>query len=676
VRRALGRGDSGYIKIRFCLYGINDFSWGTGLSAAQINRHAALLRASGYKDSDALTLLSIQGDIPQGRELSLSWLAGTIMTGLTSVLLMGAALYVSFLGQDTFSTPYEALRVASPDAVLTGFPTSKTRRLRPVVKTRSEREIIEGGISVDDKGEARIRKQPFDRIRATLATSVTSLSGGIPPYDPAAILSRTRSESAAQTKALISANIYGANVEGEIAVKTSKLPMDVVPARSISDQGAAEFVRLTLERSYSPFEISALGYAADVSSIVELSTPATTAIAGIAENVTVMPKTTTSSNQGPERSERILTIREITPLADVLAQNGFTPKLVRAVLDTLKSIYPSPTLPVGAHLRILFGPDRDNKSLIPYRISIYVGNTHAATVALTDRGQYVLGRAPPPIKFPKSDVEQVNVSNLPSIYRSIWETGRKYGLSKATIDKIVSLYAYDIDLTKRIKPGDSIEILQTTPDKNGAQELLFVSLTLGGNTREFFRFKAQDGKVNFYDPNGQTGKRFLLRRPLKGGGRLRSRFGYRIHPIFKTRKLHTGIDLAARTGTPIYASGDGIVRRAQWVSGYGRFVELQHVNGYSTRYAHMSRIAAGMAPGVAVRQGQIIGYVGSTGNSTGPHLHFEIRINNNPVDPLSIQLPRAKSLPARDQIIFAKAVTQIRDLMQRNASPVQVASNQ
>jgi len=646
------------------------------LSAAQINRQAALLRASGYQDSDVLTLQSTQGDIPHGRELSLSWLAGTIMTGLTSVLLMGAALYVAFLGQDTFSTPYEALRVAIPETIEAGFPTTKTRRLKPVAQTRSEREIIEASVSIDDGGVARISNQSFDRIRATLATATTSLTSDIPPYDPVAVLSRTRSKTAAQPEPLISTNIYGANVEGEITVKTSALPLDMVPERSISDQGAAEFVRLSMERSYSPFEISALGYAADVSSIVELGAQKDTAIAGIAENVTVMAKTTTSLDQGLGRSERILTIREATPLADILAQNGFTPEVIAAVMDNLRNIYPAPTLPVGAHLRILFGPDRTNLSLIPYRISIYAGNNHVATIALTDKGQYVLGIAPPEIKFPASDVVQINIGNLPSIYRAIWETGRKYGLNDAAIDRIVSLYAYDIDLTKRIKAGDSINILQSAPDKNGAQELLYVSLTLNGNTKEFFRFQAEDGQVDFYDPSGQTGKRFLLRRPLKGGGQLRSRFGYRIHPIFKTRKLHSGVDLAAPKGTPVYASGDGIVRRAQWVSGYGRFIELQHVNGYATRYAHMNRIADGMAPGVRVRQGQIIGYVGTTGNSTGNHLHFEVRINNNPVDPLSIQLPRAKSLPARDQIIFAKAVTQIRSLMRRDASPVRVASTQ
>jgi murein DD-endopeptidase MepM/ murein hydrolase activator NlpD len=633
-------------------------------------------RASGYEDGAALTLQSTDGDIPQGRELSLSWLAGTIMTGLTSVLLMGAALYVAFLGQDTFSTPYEALQIETSANARLSAPTSKTSRLVPVTQTRSEREIIQASIRVDDGGLSRIRKQPFDRIRATLATTATTLSADIPPYDPVALLNRTRSQTSDLDATLISTNIYGADVEGEITIQTASLPLNLIPARSISDQGAAEFVRLTLERSYSPFEISALGYAADVSSIVELGSNESNIIAGIAENVTVMPKTTAAGDQVLGRSERILTMREVTPLADLLARNGFSPEMVTNVLATLRSVYPAENLPVGAHVRILLGPNRTRDALIPYRTSIYLGETHAATVALTDSGGFVLGEPPTPVEFLDEDVEEVNVNNLPTIYRSIWETARKYELDDPTIDRIVSLYSYDLDLTKRIAPGDSIEILQTAPDEQGGQELLYVSLSLGGNAKEFFRYQAEDGEVDFFDPNGETGKSFLIRRPLEGGGNLRSRFGYRIHPIFKTRKLHSGLDLAAPRGTPVYASGDAIVRRAQWVSGYGRFVELQHVNGYTTRYAHMDRIADGIVAGGTVRQGQIIGYVGTTGNSTGNHLHFEVRINNNPVDPLSIQLPRSKSLPARDQIAFAQAVDQIRGLMARDATPVTVASSQ
>jgi murein DD-endopeptidase MepM/ murein hydrolase activator NlpD len=214
-------------------------------------------------------------------------------------------------------------------------------------------------------------------------------------------------------------------------------------------------------------------------------------------------------------------------------------------------------------------------------------------------------------------------------------------------------------------------MLESPPDAQGRQELLYVDLILGGAKHELFRFRSDDGVTDFYDASGESGKRFLIRRPLPGGGLgVTSPFGWRIHPVFHTRKLHTGVDLGATEGTPIYASGDGVVERAGWSTGYGRFVMLKHVNGFETAYGHMSRIADITQVGASVRQGQIIGYVGHTGDATGPHLHFEIRINGNFVDPLSVKLPRDKTVPPQDQQQYAQTVDQIEDLMKRGAVPM------
>ena len=244
------------------------------------------------------------------------------------------------------------------------------------------------------------------------------------------------------------------------------------------------------------------------------------------------------------------------------------------------------------------------------------------------------------------------------------------------IDRIAAMYAYDLDLTRRIAPGDSIDMLLSGSPETGDQELLYVSLKLGNTVRELFRFRTEDGVIDFYNPDGETGKQFLLRRPLEGGGTLRSRYGYRRHPVFGDYRLHTGADLAARTGTPIYAGGDGVIDRAQWFSGYGRYVEIRHANGYNTAYGHMSAIADGITPGTRVSQGQVIGYVGSTGVSTGPHLHYEIKINGHTVDPLAVKLPRANSLPPQYRTSFDNTVAQIRALMAQDAGPnVTVASN-
>ena len=652
------------------------------MNATQRNRHAALLKATGFEDGPALTVQSTDGDIPHGRELSFAWLTGTVMTGLTSVLLMGAALYVSFQGQDTFSTAYEALQIArtEPESLTPTDLSAKSSRLRPVTATRSELEIIEASIRETVDGRDMIRNEPFTRIRATLATAPTSLSEGVPDYDPVAILNATQPITATASMD-INTDVYGAEVEGEVAVKLAAMPMTFVPPRTISDRSAAEYVRSVVEATFFSEDASpSLAYAALAPSVRDLGLlPGAGTLGGVAENVTVVPQTTRAADAALGRAERILTIKERTPLVDAMRRNGFTDTMIAGIEATLENVFPSTDLPAGARLRILFGPSRNSNTLIPYRLSIYLHDAendldvHRATVALTDKGQYVLGLAPAEIEFPEEDTEEVNVANLPSVYRSIWETGRKHDLDDATIERIIGMFAYDVDMTKKIAAGDAIEILETGPDAEGRTELLYVGLTLGSTTRQLYRFATEDGVVDFFDPDGETGKRFLTRRPLEGGGTLRSRFGYRIHPIFKTRRLHTGVDLAARSGTPIYAAGDGVITYYKWQSGYGNKVELEHVNGYETAYGHMSRYVDGLSVGSRVRQGQIIGYVGSTGQSTGPHLHFEILINGNLVDPLSVKLPKDNVLPPQYQAQFQQTMAQINDLMSREPAPVTVA---
>jgi hypothetical protein len=641
------------------------------LNATQRNRHAALLKSTGFEDSPALTVQSTDGEIPHGRELSFAWLTGTVMTGLTSVLLMGAALYVSFEGQASFSTAYEALQIARPksDALAPTDSAAKTSRLRPVTATRSDLEVIEASIRETVDGRDMIRNKPFIRIQATLATAPTSLSDGVPDYDPVAILNATQPIEATAANMDINTDVYGAEVEGEVAVRLAAMPMTFVPPRAISDQNAAEYVRSVVEATFFSDDEAppTLAYAALAPSVRDLGLqPGGTTLGGVAENVTVVPKTVLAADATLGRSERILTIKERTPLNDVMRRNGFTDAMISAIDTTLQNVFPSTDLPAGARLRILFGPSRTSNTLIPYRLSIYLHDNgadvdvHRATVALTDKGQYVLGLAPAEITFPEEDTEEVNVANLPSVYRSIWETGRKHDLDDATIERIIGMFAYDVDMTRKISAGDEIEILESAPDAAGNTELLYVGLTLGSTSRQLYRFATAEGVIDFYDPNGETGKRFLNRRPLEGGGTLRSRFGYRIHPIFKTRRLHTGVDLAARSGTPIYAAGDGTIEYYKWQSGYGNKIEIKHVNGYETAYGHLSRFVDGMGPGTHVRQGQLIGYVGSSGLSTGPHLHYEVLQDGRAVNPMSVRFAAA---PAADPAIMDAVKARLKALL-------------
>src|SRR5690606_18461647 len=214
------------------------------------------------------------------------------------------------------------------------------------------------------------------------------------------------------------------------------------------------------------------------------------------------PNSGRRAGEGRGRPDRLLAVRGIGPRRDALLRNGFTPAQVGMVENTLVNLIPAGGLPAGLRLRILYGPlSQSGNSLVPYRMSIYKperapGDRHIATVALSDNGQYDVGLQPDWVDFPAEDVEQINVGNLPTVYRSIWETGRKHALSDAMTERIIGMFAYDVDMTKRITAGDTIEILQTgEAGTEGDSELLYVGLTLSGTKRELYRFRSEERRV-------------------------------------------------------------------------------------------------------------------------------------------------------------------------------------
>ena len=475
-----------------------------------INLHAKGRRRLdhvGYEDAPPLSLQTLDGEHPRGRELSIAWLAGTVMTGITSVMLMGAALYVAFDGRESFSTASQALSFGRTESVTTIVNAGKTDRIRPRTETRSELEVVQASIRTMVDGRTVIRSQAFTRVDVTLATAETPLTADVPAFDPSAIVA-----SAAQPNdAAPTPEIYAANVDGEVVIAMSPLPA-VAPVTVISDRQAVEFAKLALEDSFvegpagGPSPITpevALGYA-----------PPGSGALGIAENVTAVTKSL-PEREGGGRSERIVTLQQEGALEALLLKNGFTERSYQLVATTLRNVLPSLTLPAGAKLRILMGPSRTSAVPIPYRLSIYVHDPktqeikHAATAAMTDRGGYVIGLEPGAIEFPDEDIEAVDVNALPSLYRSIWETARKYDIDDQTTSQIVGMFAYELDLTQKVRPGDGLKLL-ATKSPTGQAELLYAALTTGGTTRELFRFRTPDGTVDYYSPDGETGKRFLM----------------------------------------------------------------------------------------------------------------------------------------------------------------------
>lgn len=255
------------------------------------------------------------------------------------------------------------------------------------------------------------------------------------------------------------------------------------------------------------------------------------------------------------------------------------------------------------------------------------------------------------------------------------------GVPSSVIGNFINIFAYTVDFRSDVKKGDSFKVLfdrKVAPDgkvvKNG--DILYAELNLGKDKISLYRYEDLNGGVDYYNDKGIVLKRALDKKPMEfRSARISSRFGWRRHPILKRRILHSGVDYAAPKGTRIYASADGVVKRAQWAGGYGNYVVIRHNSEFSTGYAHMTGFAKGIRPGVRVKQGQVIGYVGSTGRSTGPHLHFEVIKNGKKVDPLKVKAATGTNLAGKDLKRFKSEVAKIVAMMEGQTDYATVDTN-
>jgi len=241
------------------------------------------------------------------------------------------------------------------------------------------------------------------------------------------------------------------------------------------------------------------------------------------------------------------------------------------------------------------------------------------------------------------------------ILQSLYKSAINKKIPANIIVEFARVYGFQVDFQRDIRKKDSFQIMyETFTDDNGriieTGNILFANLKLSGQNNSLYFFDKK-GSEGHYDKNGKSVKKALMKTPINGA-RLSSPFGMRKHPIDGFNKMHRGTDFAAPVGTPIMASGDGIVKKAGWCGGGGNCVMIKHNTTYQTVYAHMSKFAKGIRSGVRVKQGQIIGYVGSTGKSTGPHLHYEVIVNGKKVNSQKLNLPSGKILKGQERKIF------------------------
>jgi murein DD-endopeptidase MepM/ murein hydrolase activator NlpD len=597
--------------------------------------------------------LSVDGGLRSDfdrRRVSVRWLSGTILTGLCGAALMGGAVFAALDGEAHFAANPERVEPTLRGSIGNRATARKSDRLPPVTENSNAARQVIRTTTMTRIGEREVpRVKPYIRVSSNLALSASELSANIPRFNPQRALSNMDDDTiAAEEHPDVAPDAEVSFVTRDLASVMPRMrvaalvPLEEVISRvrdaanwtgSVPPKFTLASVQ-TGRLAYAPQDTPADPYAPFEARIT-------------AENITLLPKTAPQATGGNAWNERLIPIKKGDTLSSMLHDLGATPEEIKAIAAVLGPRGRDGNLKDGQKLRVLLSPVRGTQRLQPVRVMLVGDTAIEAVVALSDLGKYVgvdVQSAEAPVA--EAEDEEDDDGSGVRLYQSIYETALRNQVPRPVVDELIRVYSYDVDFQRKARPGDSLEVL-FTGEEEGADakpDVMFASLTVGGEVKKFYRYiSPDDGIVDYYDETGKSAKKFLVRKPVNDGI-MRSGFGSRRHPILGYTKMHTGVDWAAPLGTQIYASGNGTIEKAGWESGYGKYIRIKHNYGYETAYGHMTAFARGMEPGVKVRQGQMIGYVGSTGQSTGPHVHYEILVNSRFVDPMRIKLPRGRVL--------------------------------
>ncbi|MGZ8372607.1 MAG: M23 family metallopeptidase [Rhodoplanes sp.] len=596
--------------------------------------------------------LSVDGEVGEldHRRISVQWFSATILTGLCGAALMGGAVFAALDGEANFATSpelYEAGLRGTLSQAERGAPRKADRLPAPSESVAARQTIRVSTTSrVGDREVVRVR--PYMRVGANLSLSITE-AANIPPFNPQKLLAEPGASAGASEES------PGAAPDAAVSFVTRDLASVLPKAKVALSIPLDEVVARVREAANWTGASSAQYASADFPGNVRLAYAAEGDVdpyAGfeariIPENVTLLPKTANqATGGGANANERVVIIKKTDSVASILRDLGATPDEIKPIAGLLGPRGRDGGLRDGQKLRVLLTPVPGGSRMQPARV-ILAGETGTeAVVALSDLGKYVSVDVQS-AETQVADAEDENDDGTGvRLYQSLYETALRNNIPRPVIDDLVRIYSYDVDFQRRAQPGDAFEVLYSGEDENtsGKQDVLFALLSVGGELKRFYRFQSSDdGLVDYYDETGKSAKKFLVRKPL-ADGLMRSGFGSRHHPILGYTKMHTGVDWSAPMGTPVFASGNGTIEKVGWESGYGKYIRIKHANGYQTAYGHLTAYARGAAEGARVRQGQVIGFVGSTGLSTGAHLHYEIVVNGRFVDPMRVRLPRGRAL--------------------------------
>jgi murein DD-endopeptidase MepM/ murein hydrolase activator NlpD len=350
----------------------------------------------------------------------------------------------------------------------------------------------------------------------------------------------------------------------------------------------------------------------------------------------------------PKQTRLTLAVAAGETLAGVLATADISANDAQAALDAAREIYDPRKLRAGQFVTIDFKPGNAPDGSAFQGFEIQADAENLVTVTRTADG-FNAEQTKLPVR-----TELKAARGL--IHNSLIESAAAAGVPYNVTAALIRAFSYDVDFQRDIQPGDRFKVMfNNLVSDSGSRpgDVQFAELVLSGKSHAIYGVRREDGTVDFFTRDGKSIKKGLLKTPVDGA-RLTSGFGMRLHPILGYTRMHKGVDFGVPTGTPIYAAGDGTIEFSGWAGGYGRFVKIKHNPHMETAYGHMSRIAATSAIGRHVSQGQIIGYVGMTGDATGPHLHYEVLKDGSQVNPINVTVPSSTGLEGSALVVFLK----------------------
>jgi murein DD-endopeptidase MepM/ murein hydrolase activator NlpD len=635
------------------------------------------------------------GGLLDRRRLSVQWFSGTILTGLCGAALMGGAVFASLDGETNFATAPERVEMALRGAIagigdrLNAF--RKADRLPAISEPSVTRQILRIPTSTRVRERELVRTRAYVRVTGNLSLTVSDLSANIPPFNPQKLLAdavagdeQTPAAEPDAEVSFVTCDFVGSAPRSSKVTpavcdlnsllpkvrNSTLLPLDDVLTR-VRDVATAVPTNTALRPTTDPTGTITLSYAAEGNPGADFGFAARV----VPENVTLLPKTTAQTSGGGDWSERLVTVKKGETVGSILRELGAAPDEIKQLIAVFGPVAAEGGIKEGQRLRVLMAPLGTGHNR-PLRVIILGDSAIAAAAALSDTGKYV------PVDIRNVDKEATEASDDssdddgkgPRLYQSLYETALRNNVPKSVIEELVRIYSYDVDFQRKVQPGDSFEVLYSDDENvENKNEVRYATLSVAGDTKKYYHFQTtDDGTYDYYDETGKSAKKFLVRKPV-AVGLVTSGFGWRTHPMLHVSELHSGVDWAAPMGTPIFAAGNGTIEEIGLKGGYGKYVKMRHANGYETAYGHMTAFARGLDVGAKVRQGQIIGFVGSTGMSTGSHVHFEILINDRFVDPMKVKLPRGRVLDGAALAQFDKDRDQLDAVIAR--APARVAQS-